>query len=156
MNSLSEKNYKYQAAGRTWVVPKLKLDKMPDGTVALMEDEIERIHRDIANEICGTAENLSKDELEFLCDVAGTPFSEVADYLGVHKSTITKWRKTEVPKNALNLLLKRWFWFRLFGAELAESTVEIRQLEDEKTFLSYARREAIGMKLVKPIRRMRA
>ena len=156
MAKLTEKNYKFHAAGRTWVVPTLRLTEMPDGSVAITEDEIDRIHRDIANEICGSPENLSKEELEFLCDVTETLFSEVADYLGVHKSTLTKWRKTEVPKNALNLLLKRWFWFRLFGEELAQDTIKIEQLENERTFLDYARREAIGKRLVEPIKRMTA
>lgn len=156
MARLTERDYKFQAAGRTWVVPTLRLTKMPDGTVAITEDEIDRIHRDIANEICGSPESLSKDELEFLCDVSGTLFSEVADYLGVHKSTLTKWRRTEVPKNALNLLLKRWFWFKLFGEDLADNTIRIEQLQNERKFLAYARREAIGKKLVKPIKRMTA
>ena len=127
---------------------------MPDGTVSITEDEIDRVHRDIANEICGSPESLSKVELEFLCDVSGTLFTEVAAYLGVHKSTLTKWRKTEVPKNALNLLLKKWFWFKLFGEELANKSIRIKQLEDERVFLKLARKEAIGEKLVKTIKRM--
>ena len=156
MAKLSERNYKYQAAGRTWVVPKLHLEEMPDGKVAVLEEEIDRIHRAIANEICGSPENLSKEELEFLCDVAETPFSQVAGYLGVHRSTLTKWRRSELPKNALNLLLKRWFWFKLFGSFVGNNTVRYRELEDETTFLAHARNEAIGKKLAESIKKMTA
>lgn len=89
----------HQTAGRTWAVRELRLVRMPDKTVVILEEEIDRIHRAIANEICGSPDTLSIDELEFLCDVTDTSFAEVADYLGIHKSTVTRWRKAgEVPK----------------------------------------------------------
>ena len=88
-----KKNYPYQAAGRTWSVPELRLVSLPDGTAAISEEEIHRIHRAIANEICGNNTSLSMAELEFLCDVTDTTFSDVADWLQIHRSTVTRWRK---------------------------------------------------------------
>ena len=74
MKTILKRNYPYQAAGRTWAVPELHLALMPDGTAAILEEEIDRIHRAIANEICGSPENLTMDELEFLCDITLTSF----------------------------------------------------------------------------------
>ncbi len=157
MRTLNKRNYPYQAAGRTWRVPELNLERMPDGAVVILEGEIHRIHRAIANEICGTPDSLSWDELEFLCDIAGTSFSEIADYLNVHRSTLTKWRKTgEIPKNLMSLVLKKWFWFKLFGQELGNRTVRIRHLQDEESFLSFAKLHAIEENLAEPIGTMRA
>lgn len=157
MKTLNKKNYPYQAAGRTWRVPELHLARIPDGAVVILEEEIRRIHRAIANEICGTPDSLSRDELEFLCDITGTSSSEIADYLGIHRSTLTKWRKTgEIPKNVMSLVLKKWFWFKLFGKELGDRTVRIRHLQDEESFLSYAKTQAIERNLAEPIETMRA
>ena len=69
MKTKIKKNYPYYAAGRTWPVPELRLVSLPDGTSAISEEEIYRIHRAIANEICGNNASLSMEELEFLCDV---------------------------------------------------------------------------------------
>ena len=156
MKTLNRKNYPYQAAGRTWSVPELHLVTMSDGTVAILEEEINRIHRAIANEICGSPNNLSIEELEFLCDITQTSFTDVADYLGVHRSTLTKWRKTDgVPRTVISSVLKKWFWFKLFGRDLGSRSVKIEQLKDEGTFLSFAKNQAIDRHLAEPIKRMR-
>ena len=89
VKTIFEKNYPYQAAGRIWGVPELRLTTLPDGTVAILEEEINRIHRAIANEICGSPENLTIDELEFLCDITLTSFTDVADYLGMKSEKYT-------------------------------------------------------------------
>ena len=157
MKILIKKNYPYQAAGRVWAVPELRLVTMPDGTIAILEEEIDRIHRAIANEICGSSDNLSMEELEFLCDITRTSFTDVADYLGVHRSTLTKWRKTgEVPRTIISLVLKKWFWFKLFGHDLGSRSVKIEQLKDEGVFLSFAKSQAIERHLAEPIEKMRA
>lgn len=157
MKTRIKKNYPYQAAGLTWIIPKLYLSKLPDGTVVILEEEINRIHRAIANEICGTGECLSKEDLEFLCDITQTPFSEIADYLGIHRSTPTKWRTTgEVPKNIMGLVLKKWFWFKLFGQKLGRRKIPIDQLRNEAQFLSFAKAEAIERNLTEHVERMSA
>ena len=86
-----KRDYPYQAAGRTWSVPALRLTSLPDGSAAISEDEIQRIHRAIANEVCGDPGNLTMAELEFLCDVTGTSFADVAGVLHIHRSTVTRW-----------------------------------------------------------------
>lgn len=152
MHHLIEKNYKYRVAGRTWLVPKLHLEKMPDGTVAISQDEIDRIHKAIANQICGSSEDLSFVELEFLCDVSETPFYEVAKYIGMHKSALSKWRKTgAVPNHITSIFLKRWFWFKLFGHVLSDKTVKLKDIRDEIEFLNLAKSHAIGQRLTEPV-----
>ena len=156
MKTLTKKNYPYQAAGRTWAVRELRLVTMPDKTVAIPEEEIDRIHRAIANEICGSSETLSMDELEFLCDMTETPFSEVADYLGIHRSTVTRWRKArEIPKSVMSVVLKKWFWFKLFGKEVGDRSVPLGHVVNEEAFLSFARQEAIDKHLTEQIEQMR-
>jgi predicted DNA-binding protein (UPF0251 family) len=148
MKTKIKRNYPYHAAGRTWTVPQLRLTSLPDGTVGISQEELDRIHRAIANEICGDDSSLTMDELEFLCDVTDTSFVEVADALSIHKSTVTRWRKTgEVPKSVMSLVLKKWFWNRLFGESLENEAVPLNCAVDERRFLSYLRKETIGKHL---------
>lgn len=155
MRRLIEKNYKYRAAGRTWLVPKLHLKKMPDGTVAISQDEIDRIHKAIANQICGSSEVLSFVELEFLCDVSETSFYEVAKHIGMHKSTPSKWRKIgTVPNHITSIFLKRWFWFKLFGQVLSDETIKLKDLRDEIEFLTLAKSHAIGQRFTVSVREL--
>jgi hypothetical protein len=154
---MTKKNYPYQAAGRTWAVRELHLAMMPDKTVVILEEEIDRIHRAIANEICGSPETLSIDELGFLCDVTDTSFAEVADHLGIHRSTVTRWRKAgEVPKNVMSVILKKWFWSKLFGQDVGDRSVPLGHMIDEGAFLSFARQAAIDKYLAEQIEQMRA
>ena len=147
-----KKNYPYQAAGRTWRVPELRLASLPDGSAAISEEEIERIHRAIANEICGGDTNLSMDELEFLCDVTDRTFVDVADALQIHRSTVTRWRKAgEVPKNVMSLALKKWFWNLLFGKSLEHEAVSIDCAVNETRLLSFLRQETIDKHLADPV-----
>ena len=155
MRRLIEKNYKYRAAGRTWLVPKLHLEKMPDGTVAISQDEIDRIHKAIANQICGSSETLSFVELEFLCDVSETPFYEVAKHIDMPQRTLSKWRKTgTVPNHITSIFLKRWFWFKLFGNVLSDKTVKLKDIRDEVGFLTLAKSHAIGQRLTESVREL--
>ena len=157
MKTTIKKDYPYQAAGRLWSVPQLRLTTLPDGTVALLEEEIEHLHRGIANEICGNTEALTVAELEFLCDLTLTPWSAAAEFLGVHRSTLSKWRHTGVvPRAVISLALKKWFWFKIFGGELGNRSVKLSYLSSEGAFLSYARQEAIERSLAEPIAKMRA
>ena len=152
MKTKIEKNYPYQAAGRTWAVPALQLVALPDGTAAISAEEIQRIHRAIANEICGSNASLSMEELEFLCDVTDTTFSAVADWLQIHRSTVTRWRKSgEVPKNALSLVLKKRFWYLLFGYSLHDEVIPLNWAIDETKFLSFAKQETLDKHLADPV-----
>ena len=147
-----KKNYPYQAAGRTWTVPELRLNSLPDGSAAISEEEIQRIHRAIANEICGGEASLTMAELEFLCDVTATSFSDVANALQIHRSTVTRWRKTgEVPKSVMSLVLKKWFWNLLFGKSLENEAVPLDCAVDETRFLSFLKQETIDKHLADPV-----
>lgn len=126
----------------------MTLAVMPDGTVALSQQEIDRIHRAIANAICGDARPLSAAELEFLCDVTDTRFADVARHLDLDRSAVSRWksRSRTVPK-LHSLRLKKWFWFQLFGAELGNEDVPLYLAADEASLLEHAMQEAIAKKL---------
>ena len=152
LKTKTKKNYLYQAAGRTWTVPELQLSSLPDGSAAISEEEIQRIHRAIANEICGGEATLTMAELEFLCDVTETTFSDVARALKIHRSTVTRWRKAgEVPRSVMSLVLKKWFWNLLFGKSLENEAVPLDCAVDDTKFLSFVRRETIDKHLADPI-----
>ena len=151
-NTKIKSNYPYQAAGRTWTVPEVELTSLPDGSAAISEEEIARIQRAIANEICGDEASLTMAELEFLCDATETSFADVASTLKIHRSTVTRWRKTgEVPKSVMSLVLKKWFWNLLFGKPLADETVPLGHAIDEKRFLSFLKQETIDKHLADPV-----
>lgn len=155
MTHIIEHNYKYRVAGLTWLIPELSLDQLPDGTMAISAEEIDRIHLAIANEICGSSSELTFDQLEFLCDVSETPFYEVAEHLGMHKSTLSKWRKTgAVPNTPTSFFLKKWFWFKLFGERLGNRTVKWKDLGDEERLLSLAKSHAINQRLTEPVKEL--
>jgi len=106
--------------------------------------ELTRVHRAIANALCGTPETLTIDELEFLCDVTSTTFTQVAAFLAINNSTITTWRrKGAVPSLLTSGALKRWFWFRMFGAERATEHLPISRFQDDEAFLESAAERAV-------------
>lgn len=142
-----QKNYLVYAAGHQWVVDKVAITELPDGESALSQAELERVHRAIANAICGSPAVLDFDELEFLCDITMTTFTQVANYLDLNKSTITTWRrKGNVPSRITSNALKRWFWFRLFGDELGGESLPINRFRDDEAFLESASRHAVSRK----------
>jgi len=115
-------SYPYMTAGRTWIIPNVYLSTAPDGEVIISGTEIRRMQTIVANEVCGQASNLSPDEFEFLCDITGTKFNEVAEFLGVTKGSITFWKRPGkiVPLNE-SLRLKRWFWRKVFESYLTKA-----------------------------------
>jgi len=152
LEPLFEENYSFNAAGRIWIVRRLQLVRLPDDTVGMQQSEIDRVHRAIGNQICGDSAPLNPEELEFLCDITLTKFSEAAKHLGLHKSTITKWRKQNrsVPE-AFSLALKRWFWFKLFGPQVRKYELPFEVVENDSTFLEFAKEKAIREQLTGPI-----
>ena len=148
MKTVTVSDYRYQAAGRAWNVPRVRLTVLPDGSQAISEAEIQRIQAAIGNEICGTDAPLTIDELEFLCDATDTSLVEVARLLDLHKSTLSKWRSSgQIPKAIYSIHLKKLFWFKLFGDHLGDDPVPLQHIADEQQFLRYAHERAIHEKL---------
>jgi hypothetical protein len=131
-------SYPYIAAGRTWLIANVNLKKAPDGTVVIPGFEIERMHRIIVNEICGSPSPLTPAELEFLCDTTTTRFNEVAEFLAVTKGSVTFWKRPGkfVPLGE-SLRLKRWFWYKVFAEDLAVSpqTIGLEIVADDARLL---------------------
>jgi len=148
LETVVEKDYPYQAAGRTWTVRKLELTKLPTGKLGLSLAEIRRVNHAVANEICGSAEPLTFLDFEFLCATTSTTFKEAAEFLGIHRTTVTKWRRPDASiQPTYSLVLKKWFWFKLFGEQLADGIVPFHTVRNEADFLEFAKEAAIENQL---------
>ena len=115
------KDYLYQIAGKTWMIPEVRLEKSESGRVVIPGSEITRMNCHVANGICGVHSSLTGAELDFLCDITSTKYTTVADEIGVSKSVISKWTaksESEIPL-APSVVLKKWFWGRIFGEDTA-------------------------------------
>ena len=148
LKTISKTNEAFPAAGSTWIVPKVTYVILPDGKWGLQKSEINRIHRAVANHLCGKSTIMSGRELEFLCSITQTSLSKVAERFQVNKSTVSRWKhhSNGVPL-AVGNALKRWFWFKIFGAEVADRQVSMLILRDDSEFLDFARKQAITQKL---------
>ena len=156
MKTFVEQDYELHAAGRMWVLPEVTLAELPDGSVGISAQELERAHRAIANAICGSPERLSVEELEFLCDVADVTFTELANYLDVDKSTVTQWRRRGViPRRPIGLLAKKWFWLKLFGKDAKAWRLALSVVSNEERFLDHASKRAIDRQYTVPVEEVR-
>lgn len=116
MDTIVERDHHLHIAGRRWVVPEVRLTALPRGRTGLSQPEIDRVHRAVANHICGSADRLTAAAFEFLCDTADVPYLRVATALSLDRSTFTKWMGTGRPmRDERSGLVKRWFLDRLFG-----------------------------------------
>lgn len=148
MKTRKVRNYKVFAAGQIWRLDAATLTVLPDGTTALSAAELDRLHRAIANAICGTDAHLSFEALTFLCDITRTTFSQAALFLGVDKSTVSTWRRRGlVPSKLVGNALKRWFWFKLFGESLGDRSLPIGDFVSDVAFLESASRAAVQTQL---------
>jgi hypothetical protein len=151
------RNNAYQAAGHVWRVPSVRIIRLRDGSSGIPEVEIGRIHRGIANELCGSEEALDFAELEFLADLTATTLTEVARVVGLHKSTVSKWREAGgVPSDITSNILKRFFWHRIFGAVLAEQRIPLEATASDRALLHYMHDQAVLAHLADPVVRVAA
>lgn len=153
LSTFIETQCQYHAAARLWVIPQIEYTQLPDGTSGISAAEINKLNRAIANHICGEAEALTSQELDFLCDVADSTITEVAAVLRMDKSAISRWRSGDrgIPHSA-SWILKRWFWYRLFGRESKGDKVALHRLETDISFLSFARERAVKSQLTYAVR----
>lgn len=151
------KDYKYPAAGHLWLVPEIRVTIFDDGEEAIAIPEFERIHRAVANEICGAPEPLTFEELEFLCDITDTSLAEAARIVGVHRSTVTKWRDAEaVSRGIYSAALKRFFWFKIFGEDVRWESIPIDAVASDPVLLRYLHDRASKSKLTDELRKVAA
>ena len=129
-------NYPYQIAGRTWHIPHLQIEKSEFGTEVLPSHEITRMNNFVANEICCTYTELTGDELDFLCDMTTTKYTEVALKIGLTKSIVSKWIAKGKEKISLahSIILKKYFWVKIFGTERLSYLAPALAFDDEKLF----------------------
>jgi len=148
MKNRNVRTHQVFAAGQLWLLESATLTVLPDGSEAISATELNRIHKAIANAICGTADHLSFEEFEFLCDITESTFSNAAVYLGLNKSTVSTWRRRGlVPSKLVGNALKRWFWFKLFGDSLGKQSLPISAFASDLAFLETASQAAIRANL---------
>ena len=154
MKTKTERNYPYAVAGRVWILPTYELTVLRDGSLVVLQRELDRVHRAIGNEICGSPENLTVDELDFLCDITGTTYTELATVLDMNRSSLSRWKKPGVvPSRASSNLIKRWFWMKLFGADLSEAEVPLALLDRDAQLLEYLHHRALEDGIAEPVER---
>jgi len=144
MKRQTVRKYQLHAGGRVWEVNGVTLTVLPDDSLGVSQAELSKIHRGVANAICAGHEVLTIDELDFLCDLTSTTYTEVAAFLDLNKSTITTWRRRgAVPTRLTSNALKKWFWFRLFGELMREERLPLSTFQDDEAFLESATRRAV-------------
>ena len=154
------KNYPYHAAGKVWTIPQVTFVIGPDNSLGLTPSELRRLNFAIANEIIGSPESLSPVELEFLCDITTTRYSDIAQVLGTARSNVSLWREPgkEVPRFH-SLALKRWFWVKLFASELEslgklKIILSVQSMSDDASLLAAMRSQAISTKITFPLKKV--
>ena len=130
------KEYPVQAAGKTWTIKNVQLEKSESKSEVIPSREITRINRFVANEICCAHSILTGDDLEFLCDLTTTKYTEVALKVGLTKSVISKWvsKGSENIPFAPSLILKKWFWSKVFDSAILNAIPPSLIFDDDKLF----------------------
>ena len=127
-------NYPYQVAGKTWEIFHVQIEKSETGSEVLSGKEVTRMNEFVANAICSKYNELTGEELDFLCDITGTKYTEVALKIGLTKSIVSKWvakGKENIPFSH-SILLKKYFWMKIFGTAHLGTIEPILAFDDEK------------------------
>ncbi len=138
--TFAQKNYDWHAAGKLWTFDRVTFTKSPDGEVGIAFDELDRMNKLIANEICRNTNSMTASELEFFCEITSTTYVEVARFLHVSKATVSQWvRKKSTLSFAGSVLLKELFWDKVFGKELSTAKRNSRAVMPEDKLSSMGR-----------------
>ena len=139
-DTFAETNYDWHAAGKFWTFDCVTFTKSPDGEVGISFDEIDRMNKLIANEICRNTNSMTASELEFFCETTSTTYVEVAKFLHISKATVSQWvRKKSTLSFAESVLLKELFWNKVFGKELSIANRNARAVMPEDKLSSMGR-----------------
>ena len=99
------------------------------------------------------------DELDFLCDATVTTYTEIATELDLHRSALTRWRRSgSIPHRLYSSTLKRFFWFKVFGNDLehSETSLSLSAFRNEDTVLRFMHDQAIAQKFAERMERVAA
>ena len=129
-------NYLYQAAGKTWNIPNVQIEINELGSEVIPGRETTRMTRFVAKEICSTYTEINGDELNFLCNITGTTYTEVASKIGVTKGIVSKWvaKKDSSISLANSILIKKYFFLKIFGNDNLKDVSIFVAYDDEKLF----------------------
>jgi hypothetical protein len=115
MEKVKYVNHPIPLVGRVWVFPEVIYVRDPEGELGISIDEIHRIHMAVANAICGESTPLKPLEFDFLMDCSESTVKEISALLICHTSNIGRWRNKDQVPPLESLVLKEYFWMKLFG-----------------------------------------
>lgn len=129
-------NYELPIAGRLWVFPKVDLFQDPEGRVCISAESLEKMHRAVANIICGEPREFSSDEFEFLVAITLSKYATLSEIVCCEPSAISNWKKRGRFPKLESMVLKKHFWMQIFGNELGKKPSLGTSLANELNELS--------------------
>ena len=114
-DTLIKTNHILHIAGKVWVFEKVEFVKDIEGDLSITGKELLRLQKSVGNAICGSSSVLTKDELDFLCECTGTTGKEISTVLFCDSSSVTKWRNQGKVPMLESIILKEYFWVKIFG-----------------------------------------
>jgi hypothetical protein len=117
-----QKKHMMHFAGKVWIFDQVEFVKDLEGDLSITGKEMLRLQRAVGNAVCGNATALTKDELDFLCECTSTNGKEIASLVFCDPSNVTKWRNQGKVPMLESLILKEFFWIKLFGEGLSIKT----------------------------------
>ena len=76
-----KKNYSMHFAGHIWTFARVSFTHDAEGYLGISAAELMKLHRAVANAICGSNSALTSDELDFLCALTSTTNRDIAAVL---------------------------------------------------------------------------
>ncbi len=144
----TKQDYAMHFAGKLWVFQKVFFSRDEDGHLGLSMSELNRLHRAVANAICADDIALSTEELEFLCKLTTTTNKSIAETVKCNPTNISKWRKRQHVPDLESIVLKEFFWEKIFGED-----IEYPNASFGKSRLQKMGQTAIKLKLADPVER---
>ena len=138
-------------AGKIWIFRKVVFSRDEEGELGISFAELTRLHRAVANAICASENHLTRDELDFLCELVSATNREIADALKCAPTSISKWRKRQHVPELESIVLKEIFWEKVFGKD-----IEYPKASFGKDRLHQMGRIAIKLKLADPVEKSAA
>lgn len=145
------KHHAMHFAGKVWVFQKVVFSQDEEGELGISFAELTRLHRAVANAVCANDSSLTREELDFLCEMTSTTNREIADLLKCTPTNVSKWRKRQHVPDLESIVLKEIFWEKIFGRD-----VEYPHASFGKDRLQQMGKTAIKLKLADPVERSAA
>ena len=141
--TIKYENHPIPMVGRVWVFPEVRYIKDSEGEFGILGTELERLQQGVANAICGEIGSLNKVELEFLCELTGTSAKDIAELVQCNISSIVKWRQKDQVPALESMILKEYFWIKLFGEKVSFPKTQVGKERLEGLFNAAIKQKAV-------------